>query len=118
MQSITRRRWLAIKAGWILLAAAVWGGVISALVTWWSGPDNAQQLDAFNPGRFDIMGLVPVAYSGFAVALGMAAGAVTRRVLPAMGITLAGFIAVRVVVALWLRNHYLSPVTVYYKATT
>jgi hypothetical protein len=51
MQSITRRRWLAIKAGWMLLAAAVWGGVISALVTWWSGPNNALHLDAFNPGR-------------------------------------------------------------------
>ena len=118
MQSITRRHWLTVKLGWILLAAAVWGGVISALVTWWSGPDNAEQLDAFSPGRFDIMGLVPVAYSVFAVALGIAAGALTRRVLPAMGITLAGFIAVRAVVALWLRHHYLSPVTVYYNATS
>jgi hypothetical protein len=118
MQSVTRRHWLTVKLGWMLLAAAIWGGVISALVTWWSGPDNAQQLDAFNPGRFDIMGLVPVAYSLFAVALGIAAGAVIHRVLPAMAVTLAGFIAVRAVVALWLRNHYLSPVTVYYKATT
>src|SRR6201996_5555781 len=91
MQSVTRRHWLTVKIGFMLLAAAVWGGAISALVTWWSGPDNAQQLDAFDPGRFDIMGVVPVAYSLFAVALGIAAGAVTRRVLPAMAITLAGF---------------------------
>ena len=118
MQSVTRRRWLAVKIGWMLLAAAVWGGVISALVTWWSSPDNAEQLDAFNPGRFDIMGLVPVAYSVFAVALGIAAGAVTRRVLPAMAVTLAGFIAVRAVVALWLRPHYMSAVTVFFKATS
>jgi hypothetical protein len=118
MQSVTRRRWLTVKIGWMLLAAAVWGGVISALVTWWSGPDNAEQLDAFNPGRFDIMGLMPVAYSLFAVALGIAAGAVTRRVLPAMAVTLAGFIAVRAVVALWLRPHYMSAVTVFYKATS
>jgi hypothetical protein len=118
MQSVTRRHWLTVKIGWMLLAAAVWGGVISALVTWWSGPDNAEQLDAFNPGRFDIMGLMPVAYSLFAVALGIAAGAVTRRVLPAMAVTLAGFIAVRAVVALWLRPHYMSAVTVFYKATS
>jgi hypothetical protein len=118
MQSVTRRRWLTVKIGWMLLAAAVWGGVISALVTWWSGPDNAEQLDAFDPGRFDIMGLMPVAYSLFAVALGIAAGAVTRRVLPAMAVTLAGFIAVRAVVALWLRPHYMSAVTVFYKATS
>ena len=118
MQSVTRRRWLAVKIGWMLLAAAVWGGVISALVTWWSGPDNAQQLDAFSPGRFDIMGLVPVAYSVFAVALGIAAGAVTRRILPAMVLTLAGFIAARMAVAFWLRPHYLSAVTVFYKVTS
>jgi hypothetical protein len=102
----------------MLLAAAIWGGVISALVTWWSGPDNAEQLDAFNLGRFDIMGVVPVAYSLFAVALGIAAGAVTRRVLPAMAITLTGFIAVRAAIALGLRQHYMSAVTVYYKATS
>ena len=74
MQSVTRKRWLTVKIGWMLLAAAVWGGVISALVTWWEGPNNAQQLDVFDPGRFDIMGIVPVAYSLFAVALGIAAG--------------------------------------------
>jgi len=117
MQSVTRRRWLAVKVGWMLLAAAVWGGVISALVTWWEGPNNALQLDAFDPGRFDIMGIVPVAYSVFALALGIAAGALLRRVLPAMAVTLAGFIAVRAVIALWVRHHYLSPVTVYYNVT-
>jgi hypothetical protein len=118
MQSITRKHWLTVKVGWMLLAAAIWGGVISALVTWWSGPDNAMQLDAFKPGRFDIMGIVPVAYSLFAVALGIAAGALLRRTLPAMVVTLAGFIAVRAIVTLLLRPHYISAVTVFYKATS
>jgi len=118
MQSVTRRRWLAVKIGWMLLAAAVWGGVISVLVTWWSGPNNAEQLNAFDPGRFDLMGLVPVAYSLFAMALGIAAGALVRRVLPAIAVTLAGFIAVRAVVTLWLRPHYMGAVTVFYKVTS
>jgi len=117
MQSVTRKRWLAVKVGWMLLAAAVWGGVISVLVTWWSGPDNAQQLDAFKPGRFDLMGTVPVAYALFAMALGIAAGALLRRVLPAIAVTLAGFIAARAVITLLLRPHYLSAVTVFYKVT-
>ena len=112
MQSVTRRRWLAVKAGWMLLAAAIWGGVISALVTWWSGPDNALQLDQFKPGRFDIMGIVPVSYALFAMALGICAGALLRRTLPAMAVTLAGFIAVRAAVTLWLRPHYMSAITV------
>jgi hypothetical protein len=114
MQSVTRRHWLAVKTGWMLLAAAVWGGVISGLVTWWSGPDNALQLDAFKPGRFDIMGVVPVGYALFAMALGICAGAVLRRTLPAIAVTLGGFIAVRAVVTLWLRPHVMSAVTVSY----
>jgi len=118
MQSVTRKRWLTVKIGWMLLAAAVWGGAISALVTWWEGPNNAQQLDAFDPGRFDIMGVVPVAYALFAMALGIAAGALLRRVLPAIAVTLAGFIAVRALIALLLRPHYMSAVTVYYKVTS
>lgn len=112
MQSVTRKRWLAVKTGWMLLAAAVWGGIISALVTWWSGPDNALQLDQFKPGRFDIMGLVPVAYALFAMALGICAGTLLRRTLPAMAVTLAGFITVRAVVTLLLRPHYMSAITV------
>jgi len=56
-----------------------------------------------------------VAYALFAMALGIAAGALLRRTLPAMAVTLAGFIAVRAVIALWLRPHYLSAVTVFYK---
>jgi hypothetical protein len=118
MQSVTRKRWLSVKIGWMLLAAAVWGGVISALVTWWEGPNNAEQLDAFQPGRFDIMGVVPAAYSVFALALGIAAGALLRRVLPAMVATLAGFIGVRAVIALLVRAHYMSAVTVYPKVGT
>jgi hypothetical protein len=114
MQSVTRKRWLVVKIGWMLLAAAIWGGVISALVTWWASPTNAEQLNQFDPGRFDIMGLVPVAYSLFAVALGVAAGALLRRTLPALAVTLAGFVAVRVVITLWLRSHYLSAVTATY----
>jgi hypothetical protein len=115
MQSVTRKRWLAVTAGEMLLAAAVWGGAVSALVTWWSGPDNALQLDQFKPGRFDIMGIVPVGYALFAMALGLCAGALLRRTLPALAVTLAGFFVARTVVTLWLRPHYMSAVTVTYK---
>ena len=112
-QSITRRRWLAVKAGWLLLAAAAVGAVVSGLVTWWSGPNNALQANAFNPGRFDIMGIAPVGYAVFAMALGITAGALVRRTLPAVGITLAGFIVVRFVIFSWLRPHLIAAVTSY-----
>ncbi len=117
-QGVTRRRWIAVKAGWLLLGAAVFGGAVSGLVTWWSGPDNALQADAFKPGRFDIMGIVPVGYAVFAMALGIAAGALLQRTLPTIAVTLAGFIAVRSTIFFWLRPHFLSPVTTYFSLTS
>ena len=113
-QSVTRRRWLAVKAGWLLLAAAAIGGIVSALVTWWSGPNNALQANAFDPGRFDIMGIVPVGYAVFATALGITAGALLRRTLPAIAVTLAGFIVVRAVIFLALRRSFMTAVTSYF----
>jgi hypothetical protein len=113
-QGVTRARWLAVKAGWLLLAAACAGGVVSGLVTWWSGPDNALLGDGFSPGRFDIMGVVPVGYALFAMALGIAAGALVRRTVPAIGITVAGYIGVRLLVYQSLRPHFMTAVTRYF----
>jgi ABC-type transport system involved in multi-copper enzyme maturation permease subunit len=116
-QSITRRRWLAVRAGWLLLAAAVLAGAVSAVVTWWSGPDNALNADAFQANHFDITGIAPVSYAVFAMALGICAGTLLRRTLPALAVTLAAFTGLRALTALWLRPHYMTPVTVYYKLT-
>ena len=113
-QSITRTRWLAVKVGWLLLAAAVWGGVIAVLVTWWSGPRNAAFANAFQANYFDQQGLVPIAYSVFATALGIAAGAVLRRTLPAIAIVSGGFIGMRLWVSQGLRMHFMTPVTTFY----
>jgi hypothetical protein len=115
-QSITRRRWLAMKAGWLLLGAAVLAGAVSALVTWWSGPDSALNADAFGATKFDVTYIAPVGYAVFAMALGICAGALLRRALPALAVTLAGFAALRVLTT-WLRPHYMTPVTAYYKVT-
>jgi hypothetical protein len=81
-QSVTRTRWLTLKAGWLLLAAAVCGGVIAILTTWWSGPTNALSASAFVPGQFDTQGIVPIGYAVFAMALGIAVGTVARRTPP------------------------------------
>ena len=116
-QSVTRRRWLTVKVGWLLLAAAACGGLIAALVTWWSGPNNALQTNAFRPGQFDIQGIVPIGYAVFAMALGIAAGTVTRRTLPAIAVALGGFIALRLVIDDFVRPHYVAAVTTYYNVT-
>ncbi|MGO8957813.1 MAG: hypothetical protein ACLQFR_10640 [Streptosporangiaceae bacterium] len=111
MQSITRSRWLTVKVGWALLAAAAWGGAVSALVTWWSSPVNALNHQNFQPSQFDIQGIVPVGYALFAVALGIAAGTLLRRTLPALAITVGVFTLLRLVIGQDFRSHYLTALT-------
>jgi hypothetical protein len=117
MQSVTRRHWLTVKTGWVLLAAAASGGAVSALVTWWSGPENALNQQSFDPGQFDIQGIVPVGYALFAVALGIAAGTLARRVLPALAITLGVFAALRIAIASYIRPHYMTAITTTFSPT-
>jgi ABC-2 family transporter protein len=112
MQGVTRRRWLTAKVGWVLLAGAVWGGAVSALVTWWSSPANALKHQNFQPGQFDIQGIAPVGYALFAVALGVAVGTLLRRTLPALAVTLGVFTFLRLVIGQDLRSHYMTAVTV------
>jgi hypothetical protein len=108
-QGVTRRRWIATNLGWVLLAAAIFGAAMSALVTWWRIPENTLY---GRLGNFDIQGLVPVAYCLFAVALGVAAGVLFRRVLPALAATLGVLVALRTSIAIYLRPRYMTPVRV------
>src|SRR5579863_7327501 len=72
-QGVTRRRWMTSNIGSALVAAVLWGAAMSLLVTWWRGPEDTLRGGRFSVA-FDITGIVPIAYSIFAVALGIAAG--------------------------------------------
>lgn len=108
-QGVTRRRWLLVKVGLVGAAAAVLASVFAFVGTWFSEPFNLASTSRLAPGVFDLQGAVPVAYTLFALALGVAAGARVRRVLPAMAITLAGYVGVRAFVAAVARPRFLSP---------
>lgn len=107
-QSVTRRRWLLTKVGVLIAGAVVLAAAYSALSSWFSGPFNRANSSRLQPGIFDLQGIVPIAYTVFALALGVAMGAVFRRVLPAMAATLGGFVLVRVLVELLARPHFLA----------
>ena len=53
----------------------------------------------------------------FAAALGIAAGAVLRRTLPAIAIVIGGFLGMRLWISQGLRMHFMMPVTTYYSVT-
>jgi hypothetical protein len=107
-QGVTRRHWLSTNVMWVFVAAAVWAGALTVLVSWWHSPENALNT-RFN--AFDIQGIVPVAYAMFAVALGLAVGSVFRRVLPAIATTLGVFVALRVVTGTYVRPHFMTAIT-------
>jgi hypothetical protein len=106
-QTVSRRRWMLTKLGLLGLASVAAAGLCSLLVTWWASPLDRVGAGPFS--TFDQRGIVPVGYALFALALGVAAGAVIRRTLPAMGATLVAFVAVRLAVYEWVRPHYMAP---------
>ncbi len=110
-QSVTRRRWLAVKVAALLAAAGAWGALVAALVGWWSTPMNSFYGYRFELGHFDTQGIAPIGYAVFAVALGITVGSLLRRVLPALAVTLGGFVAIRFGIDYVLRPHYMKPLT-------
>jgi len=113
-QGVTRRRWFGTKVALIGPVAAAGGALFALLVTWWSSPLVKASDDRFALGIFDLRGIAPIGYLLFALALGVAAGAMIRKTLPAMAATLGGFVVVRVVVDVFVRPHYMAPRTVSY----
>jgi ABC-type transport system involved in multi-copper enzyme maturation permease subunit len=117
-QSITRTRWLTTKLAVTTLVAAVAVGALTLAVTWWADPIDGVVSRArgglpelLTPVSFAMRGVVPVAYTVFAVVLGVTLGAVLRRSLPAMAVTLALYVAVQVAVPIWVRPHLVAPTT-------
>ena len=110
-QTVTRRQWLAGKVAMALVATLAWSAAVSALVTWWSGTPNSLYGNRFDGTQFDTQNIVPVAGALFAVALGIAAGSLLRRTLPALAATVGIFVGVRLLVAVYLRPHYMSAIT-------
>lgn len=106
-QSVTRTRWLACRLGVLGLAAVLAGGLLSLMATWWSSPFDHAAMNRY--ASFDRRDLVPLGYAAFAFVLAAALGMLIRRTVPAMACTLAGFIAVRIAVADWIRPSLLTP---------
>jgi ABC-2 family transporter protein len=115
-QTVTRTRWLATKLGLTALAAMAAAGVLALAVSWWAGPldgttgNTHGALPArLTPVAFAMRGVAPVGYAVFALVLGVAAGIVLRRTVPAMAVTLAVFTLVQVAMPLWVRPHLVPP---------
>jgi hypothetical protein len=117
VQGVTRTRWLAVKLAVIGAAALAVAAALSVTFTWWSGP--ADRLGSrIGPGLFTQRGIVPIAYVGLGLVLGVLFGAIMRRVLPAMAATVGAFIAVRQATQTWFRPRLLEPLEIRYATFT
>jgi hypothetical protein len=108
-QSVTRRRWLATKLGLIVAGALAASFALTELMTWWRTP-----LDHLH-GRletnvFDFEGIVPFAYTLFAVSLVIALGVLLRRTVLAVAGAFIGYLALRLVIQTWVRQNYVAPI--------
>ncbi len=116
-QGVTRRRWFVVQAALLGLGVALGAGILAATMSWAEqalvgAPEPIASTvgdGRFSAWGFDLSGIVPVAYALFSLALGTAAGALLRRTLPSVAVTLAGLLVVRLPIAFWLRPRFEAP---------
>ncbi len=121
-QSVGRTRWTAVKLGLIGAAAVATAGLLSLMIGWWASPiDHAMALGQSGTGNhfprlsplvFAARGVAPLGNAAFAFALGVTAGVLIRKTLPAMAVTLAVFAAVQFLMPTFVRPHLIPPVDV------
>jgi hypothetical protein len=105
-QSITRRAWLRRQLAGTFAVTALGAGLLTAVLTWWLSP--LEEVNGrFSDSAFDLAGIIPLAWALLAFALGVLAGTVLRRVVPAMAVTLLAYAAIRFPVEFMLRPRYL-----------
>jgi ABC-type transport system involved in multi-copper enzyme maturation permease subunit len=116
-QSVTRTRWALAKLSLVGLAAVAAAGLLSLAVTWWASPIEQALSDGppgasflpLSPLVFGARGVAPLSYAAFAFALGVTAGVLIRRTVPAMAVTLVIFAGVQVLMPTLVRPHLIPP---------
>ena len=118
MQSVTRSQWFWAKVLAIATVSALATAGVTAAVTWSLGPlvhvDELMTLNFLIPMTFplfDVSGTALVATTLLAIAAGTLFGALTKRTVLAMVLTLVVFAGVRVPMNSYVRPNLLPPLT-------
>jgi hypothetical protein len=107
-QTVTRTRWLTAKLAIVGAGAVLVAIAFAMLLTWWREPLDAIEGRMRAPA-FMVAAPTLAAATLFAFALGVFAGALLRRTIAAMGVTLAAYLAVRIPMEEYGRPNYLTP---------
>ena len=108
-QGIGRWRWALAKLVLLAVAVAAAAGAFSVLFSWYNQPFSAAGYAIpFSTRVFDLGEVAFAAWTLAAFAIGVLAGMLIRRVVPAIAATLAVYAGLALATALWLRQHYMT----------
>jgi len=115
-QGFGRWRWALAKLGLLGAVLAAATGAVGLLVSWYYQPyfapgNQARSLSEMSPfpTLFSLRGVAFPAWTLVAFTIGALAGMLIRRILPAIIATLAAYAGLAVATAVFLREHYLTP---------
>ncbi len=109
-QGCGRMRWAFAKLAPLAVAVTVAAEAFSLLFSWYFQPWFAERLDgALAPQLFDLRGIDFAAWALLAFALGVLAGALIRRTVPAMAGSLAAWTGIFFGTFMFARKHYQAP---------
>jgi hypothetical protein len=116
-QGFGRWRWTLAKLVALGVVVAAAAGAISVLISWYYQPYFAtgnqslslSEASPLAPGLFDLRGVAFAAWTLVAFAIGVLAGMLIRRVVPAIVATLAAYTGLALAAGNFLRQHYLAP---------
>jgi ABC-2 family transporter protein len=109
-QGFGRWRWTLAKLVLLAAVVAAAAAAFSVLFSWYLQPFSAAGYSI--PFATDVFDLREVAFTGWtlaAFAIGALAGMLIRRTVPAIAATLAVYAGLALATALWLRQHYMTP---------
>jgi hypothetical protein len=86
--------------------------LLSLLTMWWNNGPFEPLGGGVRPLPFDLEGIVPLAYAAYGLSLAIAAGTILRKTIPAMVVTLLGYLAARIPIDALARPRYLPPLSV------
>lgn len=110
-QSVTRKRWLAVKLALVGGVSVLFTGGLSLLLSWAAEPFDGLVNSRFEPLTFAARDLAPFGYALLAFTLGLVVGVLARKTLVAMAVTLLVFAAFQLLMANVVRPHFAEPVT-------
>ena len=115
-QGFGRWRWTLAKLVLLAVAVTAAAGAFSVLFSWYYQPyfaagqpgAVAPRAVPFSSGLFDLHGVTFAAWTLTAFAIGVLAGVLIRRVVPAIVATLVAYTGLALVAGNLLRQHYLT----------